>query len=56
MTHFAEALAHARQLIELGCSVEQAVADTGRAFELDSLTMEVLESNLDLLALADTCS
>ena len=56
MTHFSEALAHAQQLVDLGCQPEKAVADTQRAFELDELSADVLSSNLDLYVMAQTCS
>lgn len=41
-TNFSEALGHAKSLIEAGCSVEEAVTDAQRAFEMDDLSTDVL--------------
>lgn len=41
-TNFTEAQAHAQQLIEVGCAIEEAIADAQRAFELDDLTADIL--------------
>jgi hypothetical protein len=43
-----EALAHLKQLIEQGCEFPDAVYDTSVAFEMDTLTVEILEANYDL--------
>ena len=49
MSHFSEAVAHAKQLIALGCDREEAVANTQVAFELDDFTADMVDSNLDLV-------
>lgn len=41
-TNFSEALGHAKSLIEVGCSVEEAVVDAQRAFDMDDLSADVL--------------
>lgn len=46
-THFSEALGHAKGLIEVGCSPEEAVLDAQRTFELDELTADVLGQCVD---------
>lgn len=48
MTHFSEAVAHAESLIEVGCTPDEAVVDTVRAFELNDLEADLLECNVDL--------
>jgi hypothetical protein len=49
MSHFSEAVAHAKQLIALGCDRDEAVANTQVAFELDDFTADMVDSNLDLV-------
>lgn len=46
MTHFSQAAAHANELLMLGCSVEEAVADTVRAYELDLDAEDMLLGHL----------
>lgn len=48
MTHFAEAVAHAEGLIQVGCTPEEAVVGTVRAFELNEIEADLLECNVDL--------
>ena len=47
MTRFSEATAHMQQLLALGATQESALLDTQRAFDLDDLTMDILEQNLE---------
>jgi hypothetical protein len=47
-TRMSEALAHLKQLIELGCEFPDAVYQTSVAFEMDTLSVEILEANYDL--------
>lgn len=47
-TRMAEALAHLKQLIEQGCEFPQAVYDTSVAFDMDPMSVEILEANYDL--------
>lgn len=42
-----EALAHLKQLIELGCEFPDAVWETTRAFELTAEEVELLEQAYD---------
>ena len=44
MTTITEAAAHLGQLVDLGCDYEEAVANTQVAFELDELTMGIVEN------------
>jgi len=46
MSRFSEALAHTKQLIQLGCDQEEALANTQVAFDLDDLTVDMLDSVL----------
>ena len=41
-TNFTEALGHAKSLIEVGCAIEEAVADAQRAFDMDDLSADIL--------------
>ncbi len=41
-TNFTEALGHAKGLIEIGCTPEEAVIDAQRTFDLDDLSTDVL--------------
>ena len=41
-TNFSEALGHAQSLIEVGCAIDEAVADAQRAFDMDELSTDVL--------------
>lgn len=43
-TKISEALAHLKQLTDLGCDYEEAVGETAVAFELDPESVEMLES------------
>ena len=47
-TNFTEATAHAKQLIEVGCGVDEAIADAQRTFELDELTADVMGQCIEL--------
>lgn len=44
MSTITEAVAHMKQLIDLGCSYETAVYDTQAAFELDQDSMDMVEN------------
>ena len=46
-TRFTEALAHLKQLIELGAEFPDAVYSTSVAFEMNQLEVELLEQNYD---------
>lgn len=48
-----QALAHLKQLIELGCEFPDAVWETTRAFELNQLDVEILEFNYDNQCIAE---
>ncbi len=41
-TNFSEALGHAKGLIDIGCTPEEAVIDAQRTFDLDDLSTDVL--------------
>lgn len=43
MSTITEAAAHMKQLIDLGCDYEEAVANTQVAFELDQDSMDLVE-------------
>ena len=43
MSTITEAAAHMKQLIDLGCDYEEAVANTQVAFELDQDCMDLVE-------------
>lgn len=42
-----EALAHLKQLIAMGCEFPDAVWETTKAFELNTIDVEILELNYD---------
>jgi hypothetical protein len=47
-SNYSQALAHLQQLIALGCEFPDAVWETTRAFELNTIDVEILEMNYDL--------
>jgi hypothetical protein len=47
-SNYSQALAHLQQLISLGCEFPDAVWETTRAFELNTIDVEILEMNYDL--------
>lgn len=44
MSTITEATAHLKQLVDLGCDYEEAVANTQAAFELDQESMDMVEA------------
>lgn len=48
-TKFSEAVAHAQQLVELGCDRDEALSNTQSAFDLNDLELDLVDSNLDLV-------
>jgi hypothetical protein len=42
-----EALAHLKQLVSQGCEFPDAVWETTKAFELNTIDVEILEMNYD---------
>ena len=43
-TNISEALAHLKDLVSQGCELDEAIGETAIAFEMDSDSVEMLES------------